>query len=133
MIEFLRRVALPLWADGRGGTTMEFGLVALPLTMLLIGVVEFGTVVRMKSALQYATAKTARCVVVDATLCGTTGNAKAYALTQLMGISVPASAFSITTEACGRRVTAIAPFPGVTHHLIPSSITVTASTCFPPL
>ena len=37
MIEFLRRVALPLWADGRGGTTMEFGLVALPLTMLLIG------------------------------------------------------------------------------------------------
>jgi Flp pilus assembly protein TadG len=117
--------------DARGLTSVEFAMVALPLTMFLFGVVEVGLAVRARSALQYATAQAARCSVVDAAQCGTTENAKAYAMTQTMGVAVPATAFNVTTEACGRRVTATLPFPVVAHHVFPVALTLSAQSCYP--
>jgi Flp pilus assembly protein TadG len=117
--------------DARGITSVEFAMVALPLTMFLFGVVEVGLAVRARSALQYATAQTARCSVVDSAQCGTVENAKAYAMTQTMGVAVPDTAFSVTTEACGRQVTATLPFPVVAHHVFPVPLTLRAQSCYP--
>jgi Flp pilus assembly protein TadG len=117
--------------DRRGLTSLEFALVAMPLTLFLFGVVEVGLAVRAKSALQYATAQTARCSVVDSAQCGTVESAKAYALTQTMGVSVPATAFTVTTETCGRRVTATMTLPVVAKHVFPVPLTMTAQTCYP--
>jgi Flp pilus assembly protein TadG len=131
MIRALRRNWSGLRADRRGLTSLEMGFVALPLTLLMFGVVEIGLVVRMKSALQYATAQTARCAAVDATLCGTTEAALNYAVTQTMGVPVAKSAFVITTEACGRRVRASVGFPVITHSVIPNALTISADSCYP--
>jgi Flp pilus assembly protein TadG len=126
-----RHLPALLRADRRGLTSLEFGLVALPFTLLLFAVVEIGLVVRMKSALQYATTQTARCLVVDSLRCGTVEAARAYAVTQSQGVSVSAAAFTITTAACGRRVTANVAFPIVAHKVIPKALTLSAQACYP--
>ena len=71
--------------DRRGVISMEMGLIALPLTLFLFGVVELGMVIRMKSALQFATTNAARCSAVNVATCGTTDATKAYAQTQTQG------------------------------------------------
>jgi Flp pilus assembly protein TadG len=131
MTAILRRIASRLRADRRGLTSLEMGLVALPLSLLMFGMVEIGLVVRMKSALQYATAQVARCAAVDATLCGTTDTALDYAVTQTMGVAIARSAFAVTSEACGRKVTASVGFPVITHSIFPNALTVSASACYP--
>lgn len=127
MTGFLRK----LRADRHGLTSLEFGLVALPLTMLLFGVVEIGMVIRMKSALQYATTQTARCTVVNTALCGTSDAAKTYAVSQAMGAPVAKSAFTVTTESCGSKVSASVAFPVVAKSVFPSSFTLSAAACYP--
>ncbi len=131
MTRTLRHLAALLRTDRRGLTSLEFGFIALPFTMLLFGVVEIGLVVRMKSALQYATTQTARCLVVNTALCGTTENARAYAVSQSQGVPITTSAFTITTAACGRLVTASVAFPVVASKVMPQALTLTAQACYP--
>ena len=131
MTRMFHRLAPRLRADRRGLTTLEFGFVGLPLVLVLFGIVEIGMAVRVKSALQYATTQTARCLVVNATLCNTTQAAQAYAVTQTMGAPISASAFTISTAVCGRQVVASAPFPVIAHRVLPGVITLTARSCYP--
>jgi len=131
MMPALRRLPARLRADARGLTSLEFGMVALPFTLVLFGLLEIGLAVRAKSALQYATTQTARCMAVNTALCGTVDTAKAYAVTQSAGVPITASAFTITTEACGRKVSAALAFPVVAHKLIPQALTLTAQACYP--
>ena len=64
MIAALSRRLRRLADDRRGLTALEFGLVAVPLVLLLLAVVQIGAAVRIKSALQYATARAARCAAI---------------------------------------------------------------------
>lgn len=118
-------------ADRRGLTALEFGFVALPLTMFLFGVVELSMAIRTKSALQYATTQAARCAVVDAALCGTDANVQAFAVTKSMGVAVTAASFTVSTQPCGRRVTASVAFPVVAHAVFPVGMTLAAQSCYP--
>lgn len=127
----LRALRRRLTSDRRGLTSLEFGLIALPLTMFLFGVVEVGMAVRMKSALQYATAQAARCAAVNGALCGSIGTIQSYARTQTMGVEVSASAFTVTRETCGWQVVANVPFPIVAHSVMPNAITLSTRSCYP--
>ncbi len=117
--------------DRRGVVSMEMGLVALPLTLFLFGVVEMGMVIRMKSALQFATTNAARCSAINVATCGTTDATKAYAQTQTQGVSVAASVFTITTESCGRKVVATVPFPVSAQSILKTGLSLSAQACYP--
>ena len=117
--------------DRRGVVSMEMGLMALPLTMFLFGVVELGMVIRMKSALQFATTNAARCSAVNVATCGTMDATKAYAQTQTQGVSVAATAFSVTTETCGRKVVATVSFPVSAQSILKTGLSLSAQACYP--
>jgi Flp pilus assembly protein TadG len=117
--------------DARGVISMEMGLMALPLTLFLFGVVELGMVIRMKSALQYATTNAARCSAVNVATCGTAESTKAYAQTQTQGVAVPASAFAVTTESCGRKVVATVAFPVSAPSILQTGLSLSAQACYP--
>jgi len=125
------RRASALSRDRRGVTSMELGLIALPLTLFLFGVVELGMVIRMKSALQFATTNAARCSAINATTCGTVETTRTFATTQTQGVAVPASAFAVTTEACGRKVVATVAFPVSAQSILKTGLSLSAQACYP--
>jgi Flp pilus assembly protein TadG len=117
--------------DRRGVISMEMGLIALPLTLFLFGVVELGMVIRMKSALQFATTNAARCSAVNVATCGTTDATKAYAQTQTQGVAVAANAFTVSTETCGRKVVATVAFPVSAQSILKTGLSLSAQACYP--
>ena len=117
--------------DTRGVVSLEFGLLALPLVLFLFGVVELGMVIRMKSALQFATTRAARCAAVDVPTCGTTDKTKTYATTQTQGVVVGTSAFTVTTEACGKKVVASVAFPVSAQSVLRTGLNLSAQACYP--
>ena len=125
----MRRPALR--RDRRGVISMEMGLMALPLTLFMFGVVEVGMVIRMKSALQYATTYAARCAAINTATCGTVDATKTYARTQTQGVAVPASAFAVTTETCGKKVVATVNFPVSAQSILRTGLTLSAQACYP--
>ncbi len=120
-----------LGRDRSGALSMEFGLMALPLTLFVFGVIELGMVVRAKSALQFAATNAARCAVVNATTCGTVATTQAYAVTQSQGVAVVASAFQVTTETCGKKVVATMAFPVSAPSVLNTGLTLSAQACYP--
>ncbi len=126
-----RRGVISLAPDRRGVISMEMGLMALPLTMFMFGVVELGMVIRMKSALQYATTNAARCSAVNVATCGTVELTRAYAQTQTQGVAVAASAFTVTTETCGRKVVATVSFPVSAQSILQTGLSLSAQACYP--
>lgn len=119
------------WRDRRGVTTAEFGLLALPLVLFLFGVIEFGMVIRMKSALQYAATNAARCAVVDATTCATAAAVKSYAVSMSQGLNVTADTFTVTNATCGKKVMASVAFPVSAQSVLNTGLTVSAQACYP--
>lgn len=117
--------------DRSGVISMEMGLIALPLTLFLFGVVELGMVIRMKSALQFATTNAARCSAVNVATCGTTDATKAYAQTQTQGVAVAANAFTVSTETCGRKVVATVAFPVSAQSILKTGLSLSAQACYP--
>ncbi len=132
MITALSRRLRRLADDRRGLTALEFGLIAVPLVLLLLAVVQIGAAVRIKSALQYATARAARCAAVDSTNCGTTAKVQAYALANAGGIvQLSTSSFTVSTAACGKSVSASVPLPIISHLVVAEAVTLTAKACYP--
>jgi Flp pilus assembly protein TadG len=126
-----RRGVISLAPDRRGVISMEMGLIALPLTLFMFGVIELGMVIRMKSALQYATMHAARCSAINTTTCGTVEATKAYATTQTQGVAVAASAFTVTTASCGKRVVATVAFPVSAQSILSTGLSLSAQACYP--
>jgi Flp pilus assembly protein TadG len=122
----------PLRLRTCGGTTaLEFAFVAPVFLLLLLGAVELGRALKMRSGLQYAVQQAARCAVVNTTLCGTTAQVQDYAASQVFGRSTPASAFSVQTVTCGRQVSASQVFTSMARPLIPFRFILRAAACQP--
>lgn len=60
--EFLQR--LPLLPDRRGGTAVEFALVAPLLIVALFGIIDFGRMMWMASSVEHAAAEAVRYAIV---------------------------------------------------------------------
>jgi Flp pilus assembly protein TadG len=126
----MRRTA-SLFSNRRGATAVEFALILPPFLLLLFGIVEFGRVLWTQSALHFAVEEAARCATVDATNCATATQVQNFAVSRAKGLGLKNTVFTLTTPACGNQVSASYPFPFILATMFPSSITLTAQSCFP--
>jgi Flp pilus assembly protein TadG len=127
--------------------TLEYGLIAIPLMMLSLGILEFARLSWTREALQAVAADSARCMGVLQTACASAG---AYSATnsatfvqQLAAswvITLPASAVTLNRAAsCAgvsgfSQVTITYNFQTVLPLLLTSmadGIAITAQACFP--
>jgi Flp pilus assembly protein TadG len=113
-----------------GGTAIEFALTAPAFFFLVIGAIQMGLLCWAQLALQQGSEAAARCASVNKTLCGTTTQIQTYASAQSFGLTPARSTFTVSTQACGNKVQAryVPPFLNA---FVMSSVTLTASACFP--
>jgi Flp pilus assembly protein TadG len=112
--------------DDRGNSAVEFALTAPAFLALLFGAFQGGLMLWTQLGLQHAVERAARCAAVNATLCGTSDLVKAYAVTQGLASSVASGSYTLTTETCGKAVTATQSVRFVT-----ATVSLTAKSCFP--
>lgn len=115
----------------RGAAAVEFGLIAPALFLLLFGEIELGRMVWTQSSLHYAVQEAARCASVASASCDTPDAVAAYAAARIAKLGVAASAFTVTTQACGHQVTASVPYAFVASRLFPVRPVLTAKACLP--
>jgi Flp pilus assembly protein TadG len=116
-------------AETSGTTAVEFAIIAPVFVAFVFGILQGGLMLWTQSGLQHASEMAARCASVNSTLCGTPANVQAYATSQTMGRTLPASAFTLTKltpPGCGNQVTGSY---GV--QLFTYPITLRATACFP--
>lgn len=63
--------AAAFWDECRGATAVEFAFIAVPLMLLLVGVVEVGRLMWTAHALDEVAIASARCMGIRAQECGT--------------------------------------------------------------
>jgi Flp pilus assembly protein TadG len=121
----------------RGAAAVEFAIILPVLLLCVLGLVEFGRAIWTQATLNYAVQAAARCyalghAVVGAT-CETAAQTQQYATTRAPGLSLPASAFTVTNPnpACGVEVAASLAFDFLVSELLPYSQTLNATACFP--
>ncbi len=117
--------------DRRGVIGLEFGLLALPLVVLLFGAFELGMTLKTRAALQYGAELAARCAAVTPTTCGTSAQVQAHVAPRLGGVAVPANAFTLMTAGCGKLVTVSMTYQGATSNLLPRPVVLSGRSCYP--
>jgi Flp pilus assembly protein TadG len=117
--------------DRSGATAVEFALFAVPILLLLFGIVVFGRVIWAQSTLHVAVEDAARCASVNSNLCGTASAVQSYAVAQATGLNLDPSVFTVSAQPCGNQVSANYPFSFAVNQLFPYTITLTAQACFP--
>jgi Flp pilus assembly protein TadG len=122
--------ALLRLARCRSGTAAVETALLLPLLLLLIlGAMEFGRMAWAKATLTYAVQEAARCASVQPTVCGSAAQIQAFAVQRAAPLIVPASAFTVATQACGSMVSADVTHGFILYTLAPSAPHITASVC----
>jgi Flp pilus assembly protein TadG len=115
--------------DRAGVAAIEFAILGPVLLVLLIGIIEFGRLLWLENALQYAVAQASRCVTIDTSVCGSTRETQDFAASS-SGMSFPSAIFLVGPAACGNLVSASYPFTFAAG-LFPYAITLTAQSCYP--
>jgi len=113
-----------------GGTAIEFAMTAPVFFALVIGAVEVGLLCWAQLALQQGSEAAARCASINKTVCNTTAQIQSYASAQSFGLAPAASTFTVSTQACGKRVQASYNPPFLTSMGM-RAVTLKASSCFP--
>ncbi len=118
--------------DERGTTALEFALTAPAFFLFLFGIIGLGLMFWTQIGLQHGTEMAARCASINTTLCPTNNPSAItnYAMQQAYGLSLPASTFAYSPQACGNQVNASYTF-AFTGIFNMSPITLTAQACFP--
>ena len=116
-------------ADRAGVTAIEFAILGPVLLVSLIGVLEFGRMLWVENALQYAVAQAARCMTIDASVCSTARETQDFAAAS-SGMSFPSATFTVSLAACGNKVSATYPFTFAAG-LFPYALTLEAQSCYP--
>lgn len=118
-----------LWRAREGATAVEAAFVLPLLLLLLLGLVEFGRIAWTEAALDFAVQEAARCAVVRPGVCGTPAQTADYAAGRISALAVPASAFAVTTQACGTQVRAEVTHEFVAYRLFGTAPKLTAQVC----
>lgn len=119
---------MALAADRRGTTAAEFALIVPAFVAMVFGSIELGRFMWIRNSLQTAVEAAARCSAISAPACTTSAATRDYAVLMASVGDVTASAFTVTTDACGRTVTASYNFTAITP-LVPLNATITAKSC----
>lgn len=96
--------ALRLGSCRSGSAAVESAFILPVLLLVLLGVFEMGRIAWTQSSLTFAVQEAARCASVRPDLCGTSAAVSSYAAKRAAGLSIPASAFTLTTQTCGKQV-----------------------------
>jgi Flp pilus assembly protein TadG len=131
-----------LWQDRRGGTAVEFALIAPAfLSMIFLGI-EGGRMIWMEQALKDVAFATARCMSVDGINCATSAQQKSFGVTRAGLSNIAITAGDVVIDAnvvCDsnsnqNRVTVSKAFNSPVAGLFPAvPTTVSAYACFPRL
>jgi Flp pilus assembly protein TadG len=114
-----------------GSVAVEVAIV-LPLVLLFVaGLMEFGRAIWTQATLDYAVESAARCGAINASLCGDAAQTQSYAVARAVGLTLTEATFTVTTPACGMQVSASLPLQFIAPGLLPYTITLTASACYP--
>jgi Flp pilus assembly protein TadG len=140
----MRRAAARLARDRRGAETIEFALTALILLVIVMGMLELGTMAWVWQALQSTAWDAARCAGISASACANVTTAPSstasYAVSsaQTRGLAITTSNVTVSTgtsaqAACGysNMVQVAVTFPFGTVFLVPLPTSVTGSACYP--
>jgi Flp pilus assembly protein TadG len=115
----------------RGAAAVEFAIVFPILLLFVLGLMDFARMIWVQSTLDYAVEAAARCAAINATTCGTAAQIQNYAVSQALGLDIPASAFSVASGACGKQVSANFTFEFILPWMASGSIALTATACYP--
>ena len=125
------------WRAADGVTAIETAILLPVFLTFLLGIFEFGRVMWIQSALQFASEAASRCAVVNASsTCNSNSATQTYAAGKVIGISVPTGDFSVSSSGtCGsggsKTVSASYPFSFALPQLFPYTITLVASSTRP--
>ncbi|HEY1864110.1 MAG TPA: TadE/TadG family type IV pilus assembly protein [Roseiarcus sp.] len=124
--------------DRRGVAAVEFAITSPVYFLALFGLAQAGLWLWADFSLQRAADAASRWAAIQCgpklATCPTDTQLQSYAVTNLVGLSVPSSAFSLSTAAAscsGALVTAAYGVPTFTSGLGLPNITVHASACYP--
>jgi Flp pilus assembly protein TadG len=117
--------------DSSGSIAVEVAILMPVVLLFVLGLAEFGRAIWTKATLDYAVEAAARCAVVDVNLCGSASQTQSYAASRAAGLSIPASSFTVSAAGCGTRVSVIVPFEFVAQGMLPYTLSLTASACYP--
>jgi Flp pilus assembly protein TadG len=120
-----------LTCDERGVAAVEFAVTSPVYFLMLFGLAQAGIWFWADFTLQRAVDAASRCAAILTTTCGTTSAIQTYAASNAVGLSVPSSAFSVTSASCGAQVSAAYEVPTFTSGLGLPNITVHVSACYP--
>jgi|HubBroStandDraft_1064217.scaffolds.fasta_scaffold906743_1 Flp pilus assembly protein TadG len=117
---------------GRSGAVgVEYGLLLPALLVLVLGIIDTGRLLWTQTTLEHAVEAASRCAAVDTTLCSTASQTQTYAVAQAFGLQVATTNFTVGTLACGKNVTASVPFVLIIPWITTTSLTLTATSCYP--
>jgi Flp pilus assembly protein TadG len=114
-----------------GATAIEFALTLPIFAFILLALVEGGLLMWTQLGLQNGVEKAARCASINKMLCGSAGDVKAYAAKHAYGVNLPITAFALTNEACGNKVSANFQYKFLSSVFHVPSLTLKAKACFP--
>jgi Flp pilus assembly protein TadG len=114
--------------DSAGSAAVEFALTAPVFFLLLFGTIEFGQAMWAQNSLQYAVEEAARCRAINHAVCPDDTSTKTFAVSQVYGIEINSSAFTVTHPTCGVQVAVSLPFSFLANF---PSFTLTGQSCRP--
>ena len=109
--------------DERGSAAIEFGLTAPAFLALLFGALQGALMLWTQLGLQHAVERAARCAAINASLCGTSAQVQAYAVTQGLANALPTSAFTLVSTGCVSGTANV--------RFVISTVSLSARSCFP--
>lgn len=125
------RLSRRLTPDARGAALLEFAVLLPLFVLIVVGIMQLGHVLWIRTALQHAVEMAARCASVNTASCGTAAQVEAYAVTQAYGVIVPVDTFAASAAPCGNLVVATYDFAFQTTLFPSPSISLSARSCYP--
>jgi len=133
-----RNKHFPQAGDIAGAVAIEYAIILPVLLLALLGAMDLGRLFWSYATIANAAQTAARCFAIKAAACQTAAATQSYAATQAYGITINASAFTVTTPACGAQVAASYVFDFVVpwFYAIPpfggsNSVTLSTTSCYP--
>src|SRR5258708_4757780 len=125
------RFVIRLWRSSGGTSAIEMAVLLPVLLTFLYGICEFGRALWTQSALEYAVEAAARCAALATASCNDTSSTQTYAASQVNGLTIPSSEFTVSTPSCGTKVSVTHAFDLAVPNLIPWNMTLSAQSCHP--
>jgi Flp pilus assembly protein TadG len=122
-----------IWRDTRGATAVEFALTLPFFAALIFGLIQVSLLLWTQLGIQNGVEAAARCASINAAICPDASSIQNYAAQHALGLSLPASTFSVPTTppACGNQVSATYTMALFSSSFPSASLTLNAQSCFP--